>query len=147
MDAVPFHIGIATDDLPTSMAAIGGALGVDWTTPSRGAGSFTDVHGHEQRRPQSCISLGSAVHIDLVQGDPGTLWLVETPRLHHLAYWTDDLPGDVERLGEQGWQLELSATDERGTPTVFAYLIRDDGFRIELIDAAGKDAYEARLSR
>jgi hypothetical protein len=78
-------------------------------------------------------------------GKPGTVWEAAGPRLHHFAYWTNDLEGDITRLAEDGWRLEMTSPDPQGRPSVFAYLIRDDGFRLELIDAAGRATYTKRL--
>jgi hypothetical protein len=145
MDAVPFHIGIATADLTSSMQKLGKALGVSWTTPSAGPGVLHTVEGKPQPRPTSCLSQQGPVHIDLIQGEPGTIWATAEPRLHHFAYWTNDLVGDVARLAQEGWRLEMTNPGEDGQPTVFAYLVRDDGFRLELIDDAGRHDYYARL--
>jgi Glyoxalase/Bleomycin resistance protein/Dioxygenase superfamily len=147
MEPVPFHIGIATDDLTASMGQLAASLGVSWTTPGSGGGLFHSVDGRPQPQPVSCISREGPVHIDLIQGEPGTIWeAAGGPRLHHFAYWTDDLEGDIERLAEDGWRLELTKPGPGGKPTVFAYLIRGDGFRLELIDEAGRDTYARRLN-
>jgi hypothetical protein len=145
MEAVPFHIGVATDDLASSMQELGAALGLSWTAPSCQGRVFHGVDGVAQPQPESCISREGPVHIDLMVGKPGTLWESTGPRLHHFAYWTDDLPGDVARLAENGWHLEMTMPDAAGQASVFAYLVRGDGFRLELIDEAGKQAYLDRL--
>ncbi|MGH3248955.1 MAG: VOC family protein [Trebonia sp.] len=146
MDAVPFHIGITTDDLAASMERLSVSLGVSWTVPGSGGGLFHSVDGGPQPQPVSCISREGPIHFDLIEGKPGTIWATAGPRLHHLAYWTDDLRGDIEQLAEDGWRLELTKPDDEGNPTVFAYLIRDDGLRLELIDEAGRDNYASRLT-
>ncbi|MBL7501709.1 VOC family protein [Frankia sp. CNm7] len=145
MDAVPFHIGITTDDLGASMLALADALGVTWTTPTAGEGVFHTVDGVPQPRPISCVSRQGPIHLDLIEGRPGTIWESAGPRLHHFAYWTDDLATDVARLAAEGWRLEMTSPDAQGRPTLFAYLIREDGFRLELIDSAGRPHYQARL--
>jgi hypothetical protein len=145
MDAAPFHIGITTNDLDISMRELAHALGVSWTPPQTPPGTYHTVEGVPQPRPKSCISKEGPVHLDLIEGKPGTIWESNGPRLHHFAYWTDDLEGDVARLGTQGWRLEMTLPDEAGRPTLFAYLRRDDGFRLELIDDANRADYYARL--
>ncbi|MDT3443262.1 MULTISPECIES: VOC family protein [unclassified Pseudofrankia] len=145
MDAVPFHIGITTNDLGASMRDLTRALGVTWTAPTAGEGLFHTVDDVPQPRPTSCISRQGPIHVDLIKGEPGTIWETAGPRLHHFAYWTDDLAADVIRLTSEGWRLEMTKPDENGRPTLFAYLVRADGFRLELIDAAGRDDYAARL--
>lgn len=145
MDAVPFHVGIATGDLTASREQLAESLGVTWTTPGTGGMLFRGADGSPQPQPVSCISREGPIHIDLMQGEPGTIWAATGPRLHHFAYWTDDLAGDVERLTQDGWRLEVTLPDDQERPTVFAYLVRDDGFRLELIDEAGKENYRRRL--
>ncbi|MCX4091507.1 VOC family protein [Nocardia sp. alder85J] len=145
MDAIPFHIGITTGDLDGSMRALTAALGVSWTPPTTGPGVLHTVDGVAQPRPTSCVSRGGPIHLDLIAGAADTIWATDRPRLHHFAYWTDDLAGDVERLCATGWRLEMTRPGPGGAPTVFAYLVRADGFRLELIDEAGRADYAARL--
>lgn len=149
METTPFHIGIVTGDLTASMDLLSAALGVTWTTPGSGGAVFTGTDGSRQPQPVSCISREGPIHFDLIQGEPGSIWEAAggRPRLHHFAYWTGDLPGDIDRLEADGWKLELTLPDEAGTPTVFAYLVRDDGFRLEIIDEAGRDTYARRLDQ
>lgn len=147
MDSAPFHIGITTSDLSTSRGELASALGVSWTEPSGGDAVLNTVDGRPQLRPISCISREGPIHLDLIESRPGTIWECEGTRIHHFAYWTDDLQGDIGRLGDEGWQLEMTMPAEDGHPTVFAYLVRDDGFRLELIDSAGRADYEERLRR
>jgi hypothetical protein len=146
MDLVPFHFGIVTDDLGVSMRHLSQSLGFTWTEPSSGGMLFHDVDGRPQPQPLSCISREGPIHLDLIQGAPGSIWAAQGPRLHHFAYWTDDLVGDIDRLAADGWRLELTKPDVTGSPTQFAYLVRADGFRVELIDVAGKEAYAQRLA-
>jgi hypothetical protein len=145
MDPVPFHCGIVTSDLAASMRQLSAALGVTWTVPGSGGMVFHSVDGRPQPQPLSCISREGPVPIDLIQGEPGTIWAAsDGPRLHHFAYWTDDLEGDITRLAADGWRLEVTKPDPDGRPALFAYLVRDDGFRVELVDAANKEAYARR---
>lgn len=147
MELLPFHFGIVTNDLGASMRHLSQSLGVTWTEPGSGGVLFHGVDGRPQPQPVSCISREGPIHLDLIQGAPDTIWAAPYgPRLHHFAYWTDDLVGDIERLAADGWRLELTKPDGAGHPTVFAYLVRADGFRVELIDVAGKEAYTQRLA-
>jgi hypothetical protein len=145
MEPVPFHIGITTDDLSSSMRELAAGLGVSWTAPNTPDGILYTVDGVAQDRPVSCVSREGPVHIDLIEGKPGTVWETSGPRLHHFAYWTNDLRGDIARLAQDGWRLEMTMADAEGRPTVFAYLVADSGFRLELIDDAGRDDYTGRI--
>ena len=146
MDTVPFHIGIVTADLAASMKVIADGLGVSWTPPVTPPGIYHTVDGRPQPRPKSCVSREGPLHIDLIEGAPDTIWATDSPRLHHFAYWTADLAGDVARLGAEGWQLEMTVADDAGLPTTFAYLRRADGFRLELIDDVNRADYTSRLT-
>jgi hypothetical protein len=145
MEPVPFHIGVVTGDLRASMEQLGAGLGITWTAPLQGPGTVDHVDGGAQPRPLSCISREGPVHVDLIEGAPGTIWETDAPRVHHFAYWSDDLEGDIERLAGHGYRLELTRWSEAGQPSVFAYLIGPEGLRVELIDVAGRDDYYRRL--
>lgn len=146
MDVVPFHIGITTPDLVASMEALSSALGVTWSAVGGGEGELPVVGGGSQARPVSSVSREGPIHIDLIKGQPGTIWDTSSVRLHHFAYWTDTLVDDVERLTEEGWELEMTYPDSSGRPTVFAYMVGEHGFRIELIDRSGREGFMARLA-
>jgi hypothetical protein len=85
------------------------------------------------------------LHIELLEGSPGSIW--ETPLttcVHHVGYWSDDIAGDIERLGHEGWSLELSLF-AGGRPVEFAYLSKAGSIRIELVDLARRPAYLERV--
>jgi hypothetical protein len=147
MESVPFHIGIVTDDFARSMRELGVAFGVSWSESHAPGGTIRDVDGVDQPRCMSCFSRGGTVQLNLMEGKPGTMWESEGAKVHHLAYWTDDLRGDVENLARDGWRLEATQAGDAGVPTVFAYLVRGDGLRLELLDRAGRDAYFAAQAR
>ena len=134
MDLIPYHIGIATNDIETSRRDITAALGLTWSKPASQRTLMYDVQGHPQIQPLSCSSQQGPIHIDLIEGEPGTLWKVAGPQIHHVAYRTDDLPGDIAALEKLGWRMEITVPNGAGHPSVFAYLVRDDGARVELVE-------------
>jgi hypothetical protein len=141
MDLIPYHIGIATNDLDASARALTAALGLSWTDPNAGDTLMHDAGGRPQMQPVSRSSREGPIHLDLIKGWPGTLWEAPAPVIHHLAYRTDDLPGDVARLEAAGWRLEITMADADGRPSVFAYVVRGDGARLELVESATYEAY------
>jgi glyoxalase/bleomycin resistance protein/dioxygenase superfamily protein len=143
VEFVPFHIGIVTDDLERSMRELSLAFGVSWSEPHAPGGTLRNVDGVEQPRCVSCFSRGGTVQLNLMEGVPGTMWESQGAKVHHLAYWTDDLSRDIENLTREGWRLEVTQADDAGDPSVFAYLIRGDGLRIELLDSVNREAYFA----
>jgi Glyoxalase/Bleomycin resistance protein/Dioxygenase superfamily len=141
MDLIPYHIGIATNDLDASTRALTAALGLSWTNPNAGDTLMHDVEGRAQMQPVSRSSREGPVHVDLIKGWPGTLWEATAPVIHHVAYRTDDLPGDILQLEAAGWRLEITMADPDGRPSVFGYVVREDGMRLELVESAIYEAY------
>jgi hypothetical protein len=141
MDLMPYHIGIATNDLEASMRDVTAALGLSWTAPNSGDTLMHGVDGRVQMQPISCSSREGPVHIDLIKGHAGTLWEVAAPEIHHVAYRTDDLAGDIIDFEEAGWRLEITVPDPDGRPSIFAYVVRDDGLRVELVEHGIYEAY------
>jgi hypothetical protein len=74
-----------------------------------------------------------------VKSEPGTVYRPQLgTHVHHVGYWTDDIPGAVAALERQGWALEVTINDDRGMPSTFAYLSRAGDVWIELVDEAGR---------
>jgi hypothetical protein len=145
MEPVPFHIGITTNDLRTSMGEIGAALGVTWSPPEAATGWAYTAAGEAQSPPVTSISREGPIHIDLMEGGAESVWGTTRPRIHHFAYWTDDVAGDIDRLVNDGWTLEMTVFDADGQPSGFAYLVSEEGVRLELLDESGRDSYVSRI--
>jgi Glyoxalase/Bleomycin resistance protein/Dioxygenase superfamily len=135
------HIGIAVDNLDTAMLSVGAQLGLTWATPQlRRLSAFWCGRPFEAEIWVTWSREGPP-HVELVCGGSGTPW--ETGHgdvLHHLAYWTDDLAVEVERLRRDGCELELTGAAASGAPSTFAYVRRPAGLRIELMDRAVMEA-------
>jgi hypothetical protein len=127
------------------MREIGVALGVTWSPPQAAAGMAYTADGEPQAPPLTSISREGPIHIDLMEGGVDSVWGTTRPRIHHFAYWTDDVPGDVDRLVNDGWTLEMTVLDADGRPSGFAYLVSDDGVRVELLEESGRDSYASRI--
>jgi hypothetical protein len=76
-------------------------------------------------------------YLELLTAAAGTPWASDgTYRLHHVAYWVDDVPASCARLTASGAELELAGIDATGaSPARFAYFLRA-GLRFEVLDRA-----------
>lgn len=144
------HTGIAVRDLSAAMQSVGGAAGVTWATPQLRHLEGIGVDGPVVADVRVTWSIEGPPHLELVEGGPGTVWEVGAgveAVLHHVAYWTDDLAGDVARMRAAGCALELTGAAGGGEPSSFAYLKQPGGIRVELMDrAVMKPAFDAWLA-
>jgi catechol 2,3-dioxygenase-like lactoylglutathione lyase family enzyme len=147
MDLVPYHIGIATDDIESSQRDMTAALGLTWSEPATQRVLMHDVEGRPQVMPITSSSRQGPIHIDLIKGDPDSLWDTSAPRIHHVAFRSDDVEGDVAHLEKLGWRLEITLPDPDGRPSVFAYLVNGDGLRLELVHDPTYQSYISFLEQ
>ncbi len=66
-----------------------------------------------------------------IQPVPGRAW-------HHIAVWCQDVPATVERLEQEGYRKDVVGRGPAGELETFAYMVSDQGPRIEVADAAMK---------
>jgi hypothetical protein len=142
LGAVPYHVSYATADLEAVMASFSDLLGVRWCPIEEGlipGLGPADTTGWESRR---AVTLHGPVHLELSWGSPGSIWATDAlAELHHLAYWSTDLPAAVAGLVEDGWELELTLPDAGGAPSEFAYLHLEGWPRLELVDTKRTAAF------
>lgn len=140
---VPYHVGIATTDLDRAQQELARSFGYEWGPIATGAeGSLHDAHAAVGWTARRCHNVGAGLHVELLEGSPGSIW--QTDRLlevHHLAYWSPDVPGEIEALVGDGWALEATLRDDAGRPKEFAYLARPGSVRIELVAGHRRQAY------
>ena len=143
----PFHVGIASPDVDALMRSLGPVLGLRWVSLPRPPILHDTPTGRVRPSSQVVWSSEGPLHIELVKAESGTVYPPELgTHLHHVGYWTDDIPGAVAALQRRGWALEVTIHDDRGMPSTFAYLSRAGDVWIELVDAAGRAWLHALLS-
>ncbi|MCS5722724.1 VOC family protein [Herbiconiux sp. CPCC 203407] len=142
-----WHVGIVVDDLDATARDLGATLGHSFTSVQEqevtvvlgdrpgapGSSAAPDARALETARVRWAATSGESPDWELIQAGSG-LWSTELSRgqaLHHLAYWSDDLEGDIARLRAEGYELEASGDDVEGRVR-FAYLIAPGGIRLEL---------------
>jgi catechol 2,3-dioxygenase-like lactoylglutathione lyase family enzyme len=130
------HVGIATCDLDQAMASVGEMLGVTFGEPFDGslapqfhAGDGTPLPGLRR----VATSLGGPMRVELLEGEPGSVWETTAPaEMHHVSYWVDDVTGIAEALVADGWTIEITIMGDDGRPTQFAYLTKPGEARLEV---------------
>lgn len=126
------HVGVVVVDLERAMSELSVGLGVEWTEPQ--------VRQNGPVRLRVAFSR-EAPYIELIEGQPGSSWdTSKGPHLQHLAYWTDEFAEDKRRLADAGSVLEQEGVAPFGGAWSYHH-VANGGFRIELCDSAGRDAF------
>jgi hypothetical protein len=142
---MPYHVGIATNDLEAAMEALSGLFHTGWTPvvdQRVGAGLATPERPADHWRVRRTHSLAGPLRVELLEGSADSTWATDQlAQVHHLAYWSDDVTADAELLIAHGWTLEVTYFDAQGRPKDFAYLAHPESTRIELLDSSARAAY------
>ena len=143
----PYHVGIATRRLEAAMDALSEVFGCGWTEVREGAEpGLASPSGPLDWTARVTFSFGGEMHLELLEGSPGSVWQVDAvARLHHYAFWTDDVARDVARLERDGWAVEITFFDDRGHPRNMAYLRKPGSPRIELVDSVRRPSFLERV--
>ena len=140
------HVAHAVADLDTVMAQLESALGLEWAAVQQRE-MVISVAGELVSTPiRFTYSYGSPPHIELIEGQPGTIW-APVRGLHHIGVWTDDLAGDARQLSESGFSEEAAGVSRSGrSPFGFTYHSSPHGLRLELVDVASRPAFDRWLA-
>lgn len=132
------HVAVFVDNLEqTALApALGGWDGpitIIGGQPCLTAGQPATISARTRPLRIADPTFGIAVE-DAVPGGPicavpGNAW-------HHIAIWSDDLPGTVAALEQQGYSRDVVGRDLNGELATFAYMACAHGPRIEINDGA-----------
>ena len=153
-----FHTGVIVDDLERAMSTWGVALGLHWAPPKTATTPMRCPDGVLGREVRFSYSVEGPHHIELLQQvDPSPyLSLTGGRHIHHLGYYTRDLPGQSRRLEELGFPCELSgvtdsaAGDGGVARATFHRDVLAPGMWIELVDdsvASDIDPWMAKAAR
>lgn len=126
-----FQVGIVVPDLQAAMAEIGASHGVTWSGPvERDLGRWILSVSFARTPPP---------YIELIEALPGSVWSAEGgAHIHHLGYWSEDMDADSARLEALGMEREYELGYVRYHRSVAS------GARVELVDVAGRDEFDAR---
>jgi hypothetical protein len=139
-----FHVGVRVHDLEAAMAEMEKAFGISWASLQERDQRLWTADGGAVRTPlRFTYSKEGPMHIELLQGQVGTIWDAgQGPGLHHTGVWSDDVRGETEAYLESGWALiaaQLGPEDGYGTMT---YVESPTGFVLELVDSAVRPRFE-----
>ena len=137
-----YHVGIVVKDLEAAQAELTSQLGVTWGPVLRlDEVEYRTGAGEDIALPTAMCYSAEAPHLELIEELPGSVWVCnEHSNLHHLGFWSDDLPGESERLAASGCPLELAGRAGTEAPVTFTYQRGHLGVRIEVVDAGMRDA-------
>jgi catechol 2,3-dioxygenase-like lactoylglutathione lyase family enzyme len=139
-----FHVGIRVPDIDKAMAEVGAVMGVTWASvQDRQMSVWLPDEGQVTKHVLLTYSVEGPVHLELLQGEPGSIWDGDdSPGAHHFGVWSDDPGGDVQRLLDAGWMLEMAANSPDEGYGRFAYVRSPTGFLVEPVTSANKPRFE-----
>jgi len=140
-----FHTGIRVPDLDAAMSELDETLGVTWAewrevdampvwTPAAG------LHEVPLRYVYSCEG---PQHIELLESAPGSPWHCgDTPGVHHVGVWVDDVAAEVEAALAKGWTVALAGAAPEDGYGSFAYVQPPNAMLVEVVNAAIEPMFE-----
>ena len=130
-------MGIVVRDLVEAQAELTGQLGITWGPVLQlEATDLRDGTGRDLVLPTAICYSVDAPHLELIEEVAGTVWTCnQYSNLHHIGFWSDDLPGASAELSESGCPLQLCGRTGDVAPSMWAYHGTGLGIRIEIIDA------------
>jgi catechol 2,3-dioxygenase-like lactoylglutathione lyase family enzyme len=140
-----FHVGLLVPDVDRAMTELGDQLGLAWArvqhAPRRSV--WTPERGPEEVGLTFVYSCEGPQHIELLRGDPGSIWDSDKTRgLHHVGVWSNDVAADAERFVSAGWSVVAAATAPEDGFGSFAYVAPPSGLIVELVSAAARPRFD-----
>ena len=137
-----YHVGIVVPDIAAAQAELSDQLGVTWGPVLRlDTVEYRDGSGDDIVLPTAMCYSVEDPHLELIEELPGSVWVRnEHSNLHHIGFWSDDLPHDSARLAGSGCPLQLCGRAGTQAPVSFAYHRSHLGVRVEVVDAAMREA-------
>jgi hypothetical protein len=138
-----YHVGIVTRRLEDGQESLGALLSLEWSSTKEGAEpGLATPDGLVDWTARLAHSRNGPLHVELLEGSPGSVWETDDlARLHHIAFWSDDVTKDALALVADGWRVEMTFFDAEGRPSNVAYMTRPGVPRVELVNAARRPAW------
>jgi hypothetical protein len=142
---VPYHIGVSTRDIADAQRQLSAVFDITWAPVKETKGDLPMI-GAYVGPTRISHSRGEGLRFELLEGTAGSVYETDAvATLHHYAYWSEDVAGDVDALEADGWVIEIAAVDEHGTPSLMAYLTKPDFPRIEVASTRLRPGYEVEV--
>jgi hypothetical protein len=134
-----YHVGVVVPDVEAGQARFSQLLGTVWGPIIESDVEVRDEDGNDRVvHTRICYSV-SAPHIELIQEQPGTPWVCnEFSNLHHIGFFSDDVPADSGKLSSASCPFELGGSDG-----LWSYNRDALGVRIEYVTAEGREFMES----
>ena len=139
-----YHHGVRVPDLDAAMEELGASLGLTWCEPQqREQAVWLPGVGESSIPLRFTYSAEGPVHVELLEGAPGSIWDGrEQPGIHHVGVWCDDVAGETARLVDLGWTVRLGQlAPERGYGA-FTYVQPPSGLIVELVWSAIRPMFD-----
>ena len=139
-----FHVGMRVPDLDAAMAELGRQMGVTWASAQkRMQAVWLAGSGATELELRFTYSAEGPVHLELLEGLPGSIWDGrETPGPHHLGVWVDDVAATTERLVADGWTLEAASRAPEEGYGAFTYVRSPAGVLVEPVATVVRPTFE-----
>lgn len=134
-----YHIGVRVPDLDVAMAEMGADLGLTWcSVQERDQPVWTPQSGAVSVPLRFTYSAEGPMHIELLQGAPGTIWDGrQQPGIHHTGVWVDDVAAETSALLAKGWTLAAAGRAPEDGYGAFTYVVPPhSGLIVELVWSA-----------
>lgn len=139
-----YHHGVRVPDLDLAMEELGAALGLTWCEPQqREQQVWLPGEGVSTIPLRFTYSAEGPVHVELLEGAPGSIWDGrEQPGLHHVGVWCDDVGGETQRLVDHGWTVRLGQLPPEEGYGAFTYVQPPSGLIVELVWSAIRPMFD-----
>jgi catechol 2,3-dioxygenase-like lactoylglutathione lyase family enzyme len=142
-----YHVGIVVADLAAARTEFSELLGVTWGPVLHLAQvEYRDQAGEDVILPTTFCYSVEEPRLELIEEVPGSVWVCnEHSNLHHIGFWSDDLPAESSRLAGAGCPLQFCGRAGDDAPVSFAYHRNESGVRFEVVAAEMRPAMESFL--
>ena len=130
-----YHHGIRVPDLDQAMEGLGASMGLTWCSVQSSVQSiWTPDQGVHDVPLRFTYSQQGPVHLEVLEGAPGSLWDGRVdPGLHHLGLWCDDVSATTQRAVATGWEIVMAQAAPDDGYGAFVYLRPASGTIVELV--------------
>lgn len=140
------HVAHSVEDLDLAMQQFSDSLGLTWASIQEWDMTISVCDEVVSTPIRFTYSCDSPPHIELIEGQPGTIWAPHRG-LHHVGVWSDDLAADAQQLSRSGFTQEAAGVARSGRiPSAFTYHSSPHGMRLELVDVRSRPAFDRWLA-
>jgi catechol 2,3-dioxygenase-like lactoylglutathione lyase family enzyme len=126
------------------MEDLGESLGLTWCLPQeRDQVVWLPDIGLATIALRFTYSAGAGQHVELLEGAPGSIWDGrESPGLHHVGLWSDDVRRDTEAMVARGCSVLLGQRPPEEGYGAFTYVQPPSGLVVEFVTTAVRPMFE-----